>query len=326
MSLLLLTFAIVGSILGICDGGELSKTWSNRFGSILTPIATGIWSADRPFIWNNIDVGGRMTVARVGDDLMVHSPVEWTEELSKVLSSLGGSVKHIIAPNYEHLRYTEQWSKKYPDAFMYACPGLPPRMPEVNFDFEFGKTDVDGTFLESVEFVWMNCETNPATGRPFFNEIVFYHKQSKTLMASDSLWNYPEGSMPNFYGIEGIGTLHECPKVPLSSNSNIEVKVPFGTRLWKAGMDKVYLPFYKRFMIRGKIDEYHIAVDKILSWDVETIGEYEATYVYMYACMYVCIYVCMHVCMYVCMCVCIKKHPHSHRSPLFSLFSILYII
>ena len=253
---------------------SFGKTWSNRFDSVLTPITTGVWSADRPFVWNGIDVGGRMTVARVGDDLMVHSPVEWTPELGDALRSLGGSIKHVIAPNYEHLKYTEQWSKQYPDAFMYACPNLPSRMPEIDFNFEFGKTDVDTTFAENIDFIWLDCETNPATGRPFFNEVVFYHKPSKTLMAADAFWNYPEGSMPNFYGKEGMGTQqHECSKVPLPTNYDINVKVPFGTKLWKFGMDKIYLPFYKKLMIRGKLHEYNTAVNNILNWEVETIGK-----------------------------------------------------
>jgi hypothetical protein len=57
-------------------------TWSNRLGLTLTPITTGVWAAERPFMWNNIDVGGRSVIARMADgNLMVHSPVEWTEEL-----------------------------------------------------------------------------------------------------------------------------------------------------------------------------------------------------------------------------------------------------
>lgn len=48
------------------------------------------------------------------------------------------------------------------------------------------------------------------------------HKPSGTLIATDLVWNYP-----------GSGT-------------------PRGTQAWKFGMDRVYLPFYKRFMIKDK--------------------------------------------------------------------------
>jgi len=56
-----------------------------------------------------------MVIARMGDGkLLVHSPVEWNEELSASLDLLGGGVGHIIAPNYEHLKYTKQWTDAYP--------------------------------------------------------------------------------------------------------------------------------------------------------------------------------------------------------------------
>ena len=53
-------------------------------------------------------------------------------------------------------------------------------------------------------------------------QVVFVHKPSGTLIATDLVWNYP-----------GSGT-------------------PRGTKAWKFGMDRVYLPFYKKFMIKDK--------------------------------------------------------------------------
>ena len=55
-------------------------------------------------------------------------------------------------------------------------------------------------------------------------QVVFVHKPSGTLIATDLIWNYP-----------GSGT-------------------PKGTQAWKFGMDRVYLPFYKNFMIKDKGD------------------------------------------------------------------------
>lgn len=65
--------------------------------------------------------------------------------------------------------------------------------------------------------------------RAFHNgmQVVFVHKPSGTLIATDLIWNYP-----------GSGT-------------------PKGTQAWKFGMDRVYLPFYKTFMIKDK-GKYHI--------------------------------------------------------------------
>ena len=91
-----------------CSADFINKaqtvTWSNRQGLTLTPVVTGLWSADRSFMWNNINVGGRMAVARMNDgSLLVHSPVEWTKELGDCLEQLGGGVGHVLIPNFEHL-------------------------------------------------------------------------------------------------------------------------------------------------------------------------------------------------------------------------------
>ncbi|CAM9785945.1 unnamed protein product [Laminaria digitata] len=51
---------------------------------------------------------------------------------------------------------------------------------------------------------------------------------------------------------------------------NYPRNVPRGTRAWKWGMDKVYLPFYKRFMVTDK-EAFSAKVKYILDWGIETI-------------------------------------------------------
>jgi hypothetical protein len=51
---------------GKSTGSYAKVSWSNRVGSVLTPAAIpGVYMADRPFIWNSIDVGGRMAVIQL---------------------------------------------------------------------------------------------------------------------------------------------------------------------------------------------------------------------------------------------------------------------
>ena len=253
------------------------QTWSNRLGVTLTPVATGVWAAERPFIWNNIDVGSRGTIARMGDgSLLVHSPVEWDEALGSCIEALGGGVGHIIAPSYEHLKYTQQWHLQYPDATMYGCPGLPARMPEVQFSYELPETSA--SFSESVDLAWMDCEVTPVIGKPFFNECVFYHKKSKSFLCADAFWNYPASARPN-YDREGddTGRVVACPKMPTPATTDgrlPSVDVPMGSAAWKFGMDVIYAPFYQRFMVGSEGErraKYRKAVEKILSWEVEQI-------------------------------------------------------
>ena len=109
----------------------LSSRWSNRAGTVLTPITLdGVYTADRPFIWNNIDVGGRMTVIEMPTsttenkpDLWIHSPVGLDDHLKEAMSKLG-TVKYIISPNYEHLKYAAEWNQAFPDAETWYVCGL----------------------------------------------------------------------------------------------------------------------------------------------------------------------------------------------------------
>ena len=58
------------------------KTWSNPSGAVLLELQPDLWVAERPFVWNNIDVGGKMAVIRLTDgSLWVHSPVSLDEPL-----------------------------------------------------------------------------------------------------------------------------------------------------------------------------------------------------------------------------------------------------
>lgn len=227
---------------------QLPVTWSNPRGEILSEIVVGrVWTADRPFVWNEIDVGGRMAVVRMssgerdgGDNdgrspLWVHSPVALDEGLKQEIDSLG-KVAHIVSPNFEHCKYAQDWIEAYPNATSYACPGLKEIRPDISYTSSIGLDDVaPPDWSDEFEIALFDCEHNPFNRKPFFNEVVFLHKPSKALFVTDIFWNYP----------------HD---------------VPFGTRLWKFGMDVVYHPFYKNFMICNR-DKFEAQAKRVLSWD-----------------------------------------------------------
>jgi hypothetical protein len=262
------------------SASALKATWSNRLGTVLTPIATGVWAAERPFTWNNIDVGGRCSIMRIPskdskDDgalggLAVYSPVELTDSLAGAIEDLG-SVKVIICPNYEHLKYAKQWEEAYPNAEMWACPGLAEYSDEmggIQWSRKFGFDD-DTAFVGQygLDICWFDCEINPFTRKPFFNEVVVFHKGSRSLCTADMYWNYPATKHPNYNLLSGTGELHQCSKVPVDATNCPEIEVPFSTSLWKFGMDKVFLPFFKNFMVGKKRRDRLIACsEKVMKW------------------------------------------------------------
>mmetsp|Transcript_23372 Transcript_23372/g.55080 ORF Transcript_23372/g.55080 Transcript_23372/m.55080 type:complete len:369 (+) Transcript_23372:186-1292(+) len=253
-------------------GGYCESTWSNRLGTVLTPTAKGVYTGDRPFYWNKIDVGGRMCVIQLeGGDLWVHSPVNLDLETKEALKKLG-TVKYIVSPNYEHLKYAKQWSQEYPDAFMWGCPGLVDKLPDIKWEGEIPFGLIRPSESKQRKNCWdfdvivplhLNMEINPFTGKPFFNEVIFYHVPSKSVLTTDVYWNYPQkDGVPNSHLEGDNGDNGLAPTVD---------SIPFGTRLWKFGMDKIYLPFYKNLMINDK--KYYTEVVKILlnEWEAHTL-------------------------------------------------------
>eukprot|EP00536_Pseudo-nitzschia_multiseries_P002872 jgi/Psemu1/184520/e_gw1.40.74.1 len=253
-------------------GGYCESTWSNRLGTALTPVADGVYTGDRPFYWNKIDVGGRMCVIQLnGGDLWVHSPVNLDSETKEALKKLG-TVKYIVSPNYEHLKYAKQWSKEYPDAFMWGCPGLSDRLPDIEWEGEIPYGLMRPSGSKKLENCWdfdvivplhLDMEINPFTGKPFFNEVIFYHEPSKSLLTTDVYWNYPQkNGIPNSHISGDNDDYGLAPSVE---------SIPFGTRLWKFGMDKIYLPFYNNLMIYNK-QYYDEAVKVVLNeWEAHTL-------------------------------------------------------
>ncbi|KAL3806866.1 hypothetical protein ACHAXA_005264 [Cyclostephanos tholiformis] len=247
--------------------------WSNRLGSVLTPASIpGVYTADRPFYWNGIDVGGRMTVIKMertsgGDGggrggLIVHSPVYLDAPLVDALSRLG-DVMHVISPNYEHVKYVRAWAEHYPNARVWGCPGLTSRVSGVEWSGEvpYGARPnaADGNGTSAIDGMWdwnelmpyhVDFEVNPFTGRPFFNEVLFYHVPSRTLLTTDFYWNYPgrDGATNGRIVDDADDDDGDYGSWELAPNVG---PIPLGSLLWgKVGMDRLFYPFYIKFMVR----------------------------------------------------------------------------
>ena len=84
-------------------------------------------------------------------------------------------------------------------------------------------TSIKNTVLSSVAECMELRKSKFVSRKSFYTtQVVFFHKPSKFLIVSDFFWNYPDR-----------GT-------------------QLGTQAWKFGMDRVYGPFYRSFMIREK--------------------------------------------------------------------------
>ena len=85
-----------------------------------------------------VPIQTRMVVARLdGDALWVCSPLPITDEIAHALDAMG-RVAHIVSPNKIHNQGLDSFHTRYPDAKLWASPGLPARRPELEYEAVLG--------------------------------------------------------------------------------------------------------------------------------------------------------------------------------------------
>jgi len=242
---------------------DREATWSNPQGSVLTAIHDDVWLVERPFYprlpgLTGTDVGCKSVIVRLPDGkLWIHAPVGLDDSLRRSLAELG-PVAHIVTPNTEHQKFAPMWILEYPQAASWACPGLREKKPEVGWQQSLAEL-LDGpegvvastppaAWGGAIELCYVRDKIPLTPGIPFFNEVVFCHKPSRTLIVTDLWWNYPA---------RGEDTEPVVDAVPLSS------------RLWKVGMDQIYRPVYNNLM---RTPTCARSYEAILEWDWDYIA------------------------------------------------------
>ncbi len=123
----------------------------------------------------------RMTVIRLADQrLWIHSPEKLNKSLQAELSELG-QVAYLISPNKLHHLFLDEWLEAYPNAKSYAAPGLVSKRQDLRFDTELTAEAEDEWSNEILQTLFK--------GSPLMEEVVFFHKQSKTLIVTDLIEN-----------------------------------------------------------------------------------------------------------------------------------------
>lgn len=138
-------------------------------------IASGVHTLERPLRFLGIEVGTRMTVLQLADGLLVHSPIDVPPETLRTI----GEPRWVLAPNKLHHLFVGPWI----DAGLegWAAPGL----PEKRRDVPFTGVVESGThpFGPDVEVVTLSCFS-------LSNEVVLFHKPSRTLLVTDLVFNF----------------------------------------------------------------------------------------------------------------------------------------
>ncbi|MEO8124587.1 MAG: DUF4336 domain-containing protein [Burkholderiales bacterium] len=135
----------------------------------------------------------RMAVARLSDgSLWVWSPIALTDKLVAEVRALG-PVRYIVSPNKIHHLFLKEWANHWPQARLYAPPGLAQKVPTLNFWAELG---------DEPDAAWA-ADIDQAAFRGSFamEEIVFFHRPSRTAIFGDLIQRHPESTMSGWKGL-----------------------------------------------------------------------------------------------------------------------------
>jgi hypothetical protein len=127
----------------------------------------------------------RMVIIRLATGgLFVWSPVQLSDQLRAALEGLG-PVQHLVAPNSLHHLFLTDWMRVYPEAKVYAAPGLRKKRTDIAFHADLG-TEPDPHWKGEIDQVVV-------AGNAITTEVVFFHRKSGTVLFADLIQQFPTG-------------------------------------------------------------------------------------------------------------------------------------
>lgn len=175
----------------------------------LRPLGPGLWdSLVHMRTMGPLRVPRRMSVIRLAaGGLLLHSPNPLGPELRRALAALG-PVRCLVAPSLMHTAFLADYRAAYPEALLYAAPGLRDAHPELRVDAVLE----DASCAGGEPAPWAGEVEHLLTeGVPRLNEVAFLHRASRTLLLTDYAHNV-DASSPwltrcVFRAIRGYGRL-----------------------------------------------------------------------------------------------------------------------
>jgi hypothetical protein len=150
---------------------------------MLRALAEGLWIADAPQRFAGMELGARMAVVALPQGgLLLHSPVRPSVELRAALDRLG-PVRALIAPNLYHHSHARAYLDAYPGAQLYGCPRLDQKRRDL---------PLAGVLGADLQPWFPALEHRHIAGNPTHEEVVSYHRASRSLLVADLVSNFVE--------------------------------------------------------------------------------------------------------------------------------------
>ncbi len=153
----------------------------------LEPITTDIWGrVHRVNAPGGLKFDSRMVVVRLPQrELLLYSPIPIDDALGDELEALG-EVTHIVAPNGFHHLFASAAKARWPQATLWASPGVREKGLALVPDRWLGEGELPAP--DTLEWVGIG-------GAPKLQEWDFLHRPSETLVVCDLVFHIQE--VPN---------------------------------------------------------------------------------------------------------------------------------
>jgi hypothetical protein len=203
---------------------------------LLQEFGSNLWTADGPALsFFGFAYPTRMALIRLsGGGLFVWSPIALSPALKREVDAFG-PVRFLISPNRLHHLFLAEWKSAYPQARLYASPGLRRKRTDLAFDGELG---------DRPEPEWAAEIDQVAMRGSFMTEIAFFHRPSRTALFTDLIQNFPPDWFKGWRGV-------------VARLDGICAPNPGAPREWRAS-------FFSRRAARA-------ALRRILAWPVERV-------------------------------------------------------
>ena len=154
----------------------------------LTPVqwADEIWTVDGPEVEYRLALATipcptRMTIVRFPNGkLWLHSPVAYSKSLADALEDLG-EISAIVAPNSFHHIHVSKWKSAYKNATVHSGLQLAERLGKLG---DWSAIDAAKPSNWDGTFDYVVCDLGQ------FEEIVFFHRPTSTLIVTDLMQNF----------------------------------------------------------------------------------------------------------------------------------------
>lgn len=145
-----------------------------------------IWLCEYGVRYGGMNLQARTTLVRLPDgSLLSHSPCPLDPTLQQQLEQLG-AVRHIVGPGTFHHYHVAAWKDAYAGATVWLCPGLRKKRPGLPAGQELSdepppawRDVMDQVIVRGNRVIW---------------EVLFYHRQARTLIVTDAIEFYSDRS------------------------------------------------------------------------------------------------------------------------------------